>query len=320
MAHINKRLTDFLSVPESDATFLNVEVINNQKLRDAKVFILPSYLNKINVSGFDSNAATTAVITFSDKILKILNSSLTTDQKLAEMKTIFSPVHEISSLGIGYSEQSSKGHGPDYDSLVQIGMLLNQIITKWQATGEIDELIFIKSLSIFVPDFGPDALSDLISALIYPQLLDYTEFVLKKFGVQYSLSSNPEKVSGVKRQEWDSLNKKWVVSSRQFVVKGVHLTLVPYKLLTSYTSSFDVTRYISVFLLKKLRENDKSIDKAIKSFVRKEDFIKTIPNKKQYALDNTEREMSALTHFLQDSLNNGVGKALSGPSAIKYPD
>ena len=103
-------------------------------------------------------------------------------------------------------------------------------------------------------------------------------------------------------------------------LKGVHLTLVPYKLLTSYTSSFDVTRYISVFLLKKLRENDKSIDKAIKSFVRKEDFIKTIPNKKQYALDNTEREMSALTHFLQDSLNNGVGKALSGPSAIKYPD
>lgn len=315
-----KMLTDFLPVPESEATFLNVEVLNNAKLRDLKVFILPSYLQKVKVPGFDSGSAIRELTSFARKVLDIVNSNLSNNDKIAQLKVIFKPIHEISSLGLGYSKYSSKGHGPDYDYLIQIGKLLTRVIEKWKATGELDELSFIKSMSLFVPHFGPDALSDLIASLIYPQLLDYTEFVLKKFGVQYSLSSNPEKVSGVKRQEWDSFNKKWVVSSRQFVVKGVHLTLVPYKLLTSYTSSFDVTRYISVFLLKKLRENDKSIDKAIKSFVRKEDFIKTIPNKKQYALDNTEREMSALTHFLQDSLNNGVGKALSGPSAIKYPD
>lgn len=59
---------------------------------------------------------------------------------------------------------------------------------------------------------------------------------------------------------------------------------------------------------------------AIQSAGNKKDFIKKIPNKKQYALEATEHKMEALTEFLQDSLNNVVGKELSGPSAIKYSD
>lgn len=320
MPQIKKRLTDFLPVPESEATFLNVEVLNNAKLRDTKVFILPSYLQKITVPGFDSKLALEALTSFSEKVLDIVNSSLSTNQKLAQLEGIFKPIHEISSLGLGYSKQSSKGHGPDYDSLIQIGKLLNQVIIKWKATGELDELSFIKSLSLFVPDFGPDALSDLIAALIYPQLLTYTKFVLNKFNVQYSVSNVLRKVSGVERQVWNSPQKQWVLSSQQVVVKGVNITLVPHELLTSYDSSFNVSRYISVFLLKKLRKSDENIDKAIKSVGTKKDFIKRIPNKKQYALETTEREMEVFTEFLQDPLNNGVGKKLSGPSAIKYPD
>lgn len=315
-----KMLTDFLPVPESKATFLNVEVLNNAKLRDVKVFILPSYLQKVTVPGFDSGSAIKELTTFSGKVLDIVNSSSSTNDKISQLEVIFKPIHEISSLGLGYSKYSSKGHGPDYDSLIQIGKLLNRVIEKWKATGELDELGFIKSMSLFVPDFGPDALSDLIASLIYPQLVTYTEFVLNKFNVPYIVSNVPEKVSGVERQVWDTSRKEWVSSLQEIVVKNVNITLVPYRLLTSYDSSFDVSRYISKFLLEKLRKNDERIDTAIKSFGNKKDFIKRIPNKKQYALENTEHEMEVLTEFLQDSLNNGVGKELSGPSAIKYSD
>lgn len=314
-----KMLTDFLSVPESKATFLNVEVLNNAKLRDVKVFILPSYLQKVTVPGFDSASAIKELTSFSGKVLDIVRSSSSTNDKIAQLETIFKPIHEISSLSLGYSKYSSKGHGPDYDSLIQIGKLLNRVIEKWKATGELDELSFIKSMSLFVPDFGPDALSDLIASLIYPQLFTYTKSVLNNFNVPYVISE-PNKVSGVERQVWNSAQKEWVSSAQQVIVKNVNITLVPYLLLTSYDSSFDVSRYISKFLLEKLRKSDDSVDKKIKSFGTKKDFIKNIPNKKQYALETTEHEMEVLTEFLQDSLNNGVGKELSGPSAINYPD
>lgn len=315
-----KMLTDFLPVPESEATFLNVEVLNNAKLRDLKVFILPSYLQKVTVPGFNSGSAIRQLTSFSGKVLDIVNSNSSTNDKIAQLKVIFKPIHEISSLGLGYSKYSSKGHGPDYDSLIQIGKLLTRVIEKWKATGELDELSFIKSMSLFVPHFGPDALSDLIASLIYPQLVTYTKFVLNKFNVPYIVSNTPKKVSGVDRQIWNTSQKKWVVSSEQVVVKKVNITLVPYRLLTSYDSSFNVSRYISKFLLEKLRKSDESIDMAIKSAGNKKDFIKKIPNKKQYALEATEHKMEVLTEFLQDSLNNGVGKELSGPSAIKYSD
>lgn len=320
MPKIKKRLTDFLSVSDSDITFLNIEVVDDDHLSDAKVFILPSYLQKVRVDGFDSQKALRSVTSFFNTILKIVNSSSTEKQKITELKLLFKPIHEVGSLGLGYSEQNSKGHGPDYESLVQIGLFINKVITKFKATGNLDDLIFPKSLPIFAPNFGPDALSDLISVLIYPELLKYTKFVLNKLNVAYKESDVPEKVAGDDRKIWNPDQNKWVLASGPISVKGLKLTLIPYQLLTPYDGSLNVNRYITVFLLEKLRKIDEKIDNAIKAAVRKEYYVRRIPDKKKYALEATESEMTVFTEFLQDPLNNGINKELSGPSSLKYPD
>ncbi|CAH1857007.1 hypothetical protein [Convivina intestini] len=62
------RLTDFLPVKEKDKiTFLDLEVIDGKNLRDAKAFILPSFLEKINIEGFDSVAALESIRSFLEK-------------------------------------------------------------------------------------------------------------------------------------------------------------------------------------------------------------------------------------------------------------
>lgn len=310
-------LKDFLSIQEDDINFLNLEVIDGSRLRDAKAFILPSFLKK-DILGFDKDAALNAVTSFFDKILKIADSNENDADKISQMKELFSPIHEIKTLGLGYSKDGSQGNGPDYEALLQIGTLLNSIIVKWRSTGNLDDLMAPKSLPIFAPNFGPDALSDLLSALIYPQLLGYTEFVLKKFKVKYTLSEKPEKVSGDDRKVWDANKRKWTVSPNQIIVRGLPITLVPYELVTNYDKALDVKRYVVVFLLERLRKQDEAIDKAIKSVGRKKDYVKKIPNMKKYALEQTHNDLSVLTEFLQDGLNKGVGKELTGPNDIVY--
>ncbi|CAH1857003.1 hypothetical protein [Convivina intestini] len=194
---------------------------------------------------------------------------------------------------------------------------MNHIIQLWEKENHSADLLFAKSLSIFVPNFGPDALSDLIAALIYPQLVEYTKFTLDQNKINYTLSDKTETVSGIPRSIWDSVNGKWVLYRQILIVKNLHLTLIPYELLTQYSKAFDVIRYLSVFLIKNLQNTNNSIKEEINYVGGKKNYITSISNKKEFALKYTESNIDAFNAFVQDPLNKGIGKELDD-SKFKY--
>lgn len=316
MENAKQRLTDFLSVPENEATFLNIEVVENH-LKDTKGFIFPSYLQKNDVEGFNKTAALDAVISFFDKVLAIAGSDNSEDQKIHAMRELFAPVHEIKTTGLGYAHNSSQGYGPDYDALVKIGVLINKIVERFKETGSLDDLMVTKSLPLLAPNFGPDALSDLLSALIYPQLVEYTRFIFDKFDVDYEFSDAPEKIAGSKRQVWNAEKRSWEVYTYRLFVNGMPLTLVPYKFVIRNEHSLDPFRYVTVFLLENLRKKDDQLDANIKSIGRKRDYVQQkIGDVKKFALEETQKDLTSLTAFLQDPITNGRSSELDGPNAI----
>lgn len=304
-----QQLSEFLQINKKNQTFLNVIVIENSYLKDSKRFIFPSYLENARVDGFDSVTAVNSITSFFNQFLTIINSTLPPKQINNKIEDLFSPIHEIDSTGIGYAEHNNKGHGPNYEALLQLGELLNTIISNIHQDNNIDPLLVAKSLPIFKPDFGLDALSDLLTVLIYPLLLDYTEYVLKKNKINYSRHNIPTTMGRSQRKTWDPKKAEWAPHFEQIVVKEIPVTLLPSDILIGHTNTLNPSRFVLVFLINQLKKNNEEISKAINTAGSKRKYMKG-KSVKKFALKNASKAPFALTEFLQDPKNKGIGMRL----------
>ncbi len=301
-------ILDYLGVSkDTEVSFLDHVLTQEKELVDKRLFIHPDYLNSQKIEMFNAGKAIERVGSFLNSVLwNAGTGDLSEKRKQVVLNELFSYFQEIKELGLGYSKKANIGHGPEIESLLGIGKAAQELMQKWQQKDVINNVEAFKILQLYVNDFGPDALSDLTASLILPELVNYTKNVLDDLGVVYD---EVEDDSESKRNYWDSEEKVWKPFRTKIMVKDLSIILVPYKLLVKSADLINPLRFVCVFLLTDMQNEDTAFRNIIKSTKGgKRGYMKG-KSAKEFINKNADKCDKALTRYLQDSKVKGKKEA-----------
>lgn len=141
---------------------------------DTKLFIDPKLLVVSNIPEFGN--AREKLLSYFRTLLRWHRQSIKSP-RLKERVISMLAVPEPRGLSIGYGNKTDRGTALPRSLAIAILRSASELL----AIG-IDEPDIIEVLPLFVEDFGPDRLSDLISSIIYIDICVYTERISRELG------------------------------------------------------------------------------------------------------------------------------------------
>lgn len=171
----------------------NVKVVDFsdvELIKDNNLFIDP-FLIAVGDTDF-CKRATNDIIDFFDMLL---NCAINGNEKNASI--IINGLCERNETRLGYSKERLVGKGFSKNA----GMTLYKNLKESNAikTGLVKDIF---DCSIMVEKIGQDKISDLITNIIFKQLIDFTQAQCKKLAI-------PLQEVELKKRYWNSLNRRW---------------------------------------------------------------------------------------------------------------
>lgn len=219
---------------------------------DNKLFIDP-YLIECSNNGW-CNEAGKIMFSFFDCLFSAYRHHNT---KL--IKLLLSHAGEQNGTRLGYG-RGDNGKGNTAEGLEKIFCPLEELITKIRTINKPEDL------SVFIPGFAEDGMSDLLTNILHEQLNNFTLTVLKNYGI----CSNRT----ISFYTWSIEKREWInVKRSSILVDGKELLLVP-KNIVRKNYLFGAGQYFSRIILERMIEDGGYRDSDGKS-ISKKDIIKS---------------------------------------------
>lgn len=214
-----------------------VDIYMNQ---DLPLFLDSAYISQGNDEW--SKRATSTIRSFFDHLLSLISNN-----QIDRAKEIFINFEEPNETRLGVSKGSPRGRG--VGSIKSEQIFKNIINSPAARSGLIEDL---EDFYIFVDNFGPDNLSDMITNIIKKDLIEYTQEQAKL----WNLNLTPNISSG---QYWDITQNTWTQSHTDMLLyKDTRVILVP-KYFVVRNSTFNPSYYHNYFVLQYLQQRNLSL-------------------------------------------------------------
>lgn len=225
-------VTDIWNI--ADCSHEKLDFVNVAINRDNLLFIDPTMI-QLWKSDWATRANKT-INSFFEEFYKAYR-----DDDILLKHTVLSHAKEQNATRLGYG-QGDNGKGNTVQGLLKDFFPLEVLIN------EIKSIGVPQDLTVFVPGFGEDGLSDLLTNVIHAELSDFTLEQMAKYGID----------PNAKREfyTWDTDMKNWVKKEKEcFVVGKNEILLVP-KQIVRKKYLFGVGQYFERVILEHVREDD----------------------------------------------------------------
>ncbi|PRO80979.1 hypothetical protein C6Y11_04340 [Lactiplantibacillus pentosus] len=251
------KISELLAAPNQDPVYYDIDVDT-----DSKAFLNPLLVSQRSKDIAGMEKATQRIDSFFNYIIQSLTS-----QQIQNIAL----VSEENATHLGYSRNKSVGHGPKKDPLLNMLTNLNhnaQYKAIIRMNGNARKL---SSLTMFVPDFSFDSISDLTTRIIEKELYSFTISTVNKLG--YDRYLNQQKFSLV---YWDSKTSRWVKDQVKegLYINGKFTLLVPKHMVEENRFTHNPDDYIRNIIAPRIINNLPQTGKK----PRKKDIIKKAIN------------------------------------------
>jgi hypothetical protein len=283
--HFNLKLHE-----QSQYQFVNIRVDSDNRL-----FIDPTRIASEEGKWFQECAE--IVQDFFETIFNMYTSG-----KTEIAREFFRSSGESNEIFLGYTDGFPRGLGNSEESLAKIFDYVHE-------EGLLNEAIVgrLEDFHIFVPDFGPDLLSDLVASLIKYELVKFTQEQCRLYGIPLT--------TPIKKQYWNQETHKWDTFEEMLPeISGNAIVLIPKEIVVS-SYLYDAHRYwiqvVSNWRQKQHREEDTPLHRSRpenKEFVSKKAIRQAevkeqrIPEK-QYLVEMTRKNTVMIQEF-RDNIQN----------------
>lgn len=232
-----KKFSEYFQLNKSQTELDFVDVYLNT---DLPLFLDSAYLGSRH-DEFSQNASQT-VRSFFDHLLSLISNN-----QIDKAREIFQNFEEPNETRLGLSKGKPQGRGVGREKSERI---FNNILkSPASQTGLLEDL---EDCYIFVENFGPDNLSDMITNIIKMDLIKYSQEQAKLWNIPLS----PGITSG---QYWDSVNNQWTETYTEMILcESKKIILVP-KNIVVRGSSYNPFYYHTHFVLEFLRSRNLSL-------------------------------------------------------------
>lgn len=266
---------------------------------DIELYLDPSQINQIETPHFDSKMARRKVSGFFQHVFDLFLQN----EREKSMKLIVEP-REINATHLGMSSGPSEGNGPSehileetFEKLVE---LADKNVNLWS------QPILIP---LFVPGFGKDRFSDLLTCIILKELCEFTFNICKD--LEINVYPKMFKYYDIDEQSW--LEKEFLLPIGP---DGKHIVLVPKNLVTK-DYSFSAQSYVwKIIFSKRQNYHMRNQTSLVQTKEIKGEMVMNPPTKttiykkevvnqykkdklKQYALNQTIEEPDSLEHYIR---------------------
>lgn len=284
---------------------------------DNKLFIAPGLVSKsTDVKVAEIGSA--KIINYFDRIF-----SLMMENDLFNVRRLCSYSNECNATKLGYSVNKSIGRGVSEQNLNKLFNGICKLSTLLKDNNENPMYLFQPdALKVFVYNFGPDRLSDLVTSIIKKELVEYSLSQAKKYGLPISFD---KKNIGF---YWDMELHDWREIEEHVIMGpgGDYLLLVPKQILTS-EKNVDTRKFVQNYVFKRKQSehlaNNSSLctvkklkNGKIKVFqpslktLWQEEVYRKYKNKRtassEYALNEVINNRDILNIFYNDMVNEKI--------------
>lgn len=144
---------------------------------DQTVYIDPSKLIATKNKYFNSKIADKKIKDFFDTIF-----ALEAEGNYTALNAIILPVKEVKETHIGEARSGFDGHGPNMKALRNSLKGMNSIKDALTKKTFYSTLTYFVMTSVYAERFKEDGLSDLITNIVYQELIDFTNKVFSLYG------------------------------------------------------------------------------------------------------------------------------------------
>lgn len=177
MAKINKPITFSMQFPESEAIFNSLGAIDIILNADTPLFIDPLLIPK-SKSKIWSEKAFNSYNNFFKRAIKLLSAVKQRNSKDIAWRTLNKDFlfHEINYTCLGYGGGKGSGWGPE---------LVNRTLNTAKDIVDlgVEDVDLFMALALFEEGIGPDRISDMVTNIIYDQILEYTIDIVEKLNI-----------------------------------------------------------------------------------------------------------------------------------------
>jgi Ni/Co efflux regulator RcnB len=229
-------------------------------------------------------------------------------------REFFGSSGESNEIFLGYTKGFPRGLGNSEESLTKIfdyvhqeGLLNEQIVGR------------LEDFHIFVPDFGPDLLSDLVASLIKFKLVEFTQEQCELHGIPLTIP--------LRRPYWNMETHSWGTFEEMLPdISGNAIVLIPKEVVVgSYL--YDASRYwvqvVSIWRQRKHQEENSTLHRTRpenKEFVSKKE-IRRVEIKEQHL---PEKEylvnMTRQNRVMIEEFRNNIENTQRGTNSNKMDD
>lgn len=290
-----------LGLDQSKLDFLDVDTS-----KDIKLFIDPSWIHILKDDWCVKASET--LFGFFDHVIELYEKG-----EVQKARELFDHSHEPNETCLGMSSNNPEGTGASpemlskvFDTILSLQMIENGLIKR------------LEDMHVFVENFGPDRLSDLVTNVIRKHLIDFTIQMCSKYNIP--LDHEIQSLG----HYWDNKHKKWAECyEKPLLVSGKKILLVPKKIVVKnyrYTAGQYCTHHVLARRVNQHLSEDTSLvrrrqtkkGKIIRKVFKKEIRIKEIKeanlSEKQYI-----REVSKRNPDLIDEFRSSIATRLIAP-------
>ena len=218
-------------------------------------------------------------------------------------QAIFNSSNESNEIFLGYSTSSPRGNGNTETSLTEV---FNYVVREGILGGGIVERV--EDLSIFVPKFGPDYLSDLVASLLKRELILFTVEQCAKHEINRTVE--------LERPFWNHNSRSWETITEMLPATpdGRPIVLVPKDIVVA-EYAYSPLKYLSdIVAIRRQeyhRDNDTDLHKrreiengfVNKKLIYQEEIKEEGLTRKQYLIIRTREEVDQIRRF-RDRIRN----------------
>ena len=171
-----QRVNEYLGVTQKE--FERLGIYNGYSNIDSELFINPKLLNSCDIPEFRNSY--TKVVNHFEKIIRLLKKCKKTskDDLMWDLALKMFSFPEPKGVALGTSDLSIEGNGLSGETAENALIKLKEMIDN-----DIDDPMIFGMLAIIQKNIGVDRISDMISNIIYDDLLDYTQNMLIKLKI-----------------------------------------------------------------------------------------------------------------------------------------
>lgn len=290
-----------LGVNQEGLNFVDVDTD-----RDVRLFIDPCWVH-INEGHWFTEASAT-LFSFFNHIVTLYEEG-----RVSEARELFNCAHEPNETCFGLSRNDPQGTGASvemlaevFDYIVNHHMIENGLIQR------------VEDLHVFIDNFGPDRLSDLVTNIIRKHLYDFTRNQCVSYGMPLGDTAvNIGPYWNRETNQWEEcIDLPLIVNERNILLVPKIIAVSKYK----YTAGQYCTHYVLArrqtehleqdthLVTRELRRDGRYEPKVYKKDIIEEEMKNAGKNEKQYVREITESRRDLIVEF-----RNGIEGILRDP-------